>query len=158
MKIRLPMLSDAESTLSRWGAELRKIFFLTEDDFLSSQWKTDWDPVLVSTMTISAVSTRVARYFSTGNLVHFCYEVFFTTGGVAATTIQFDLPISVTRGNAEWVFSCLVVDGFGTTFGGVASTIGGENLKTVNVKRYDNANWGLGNSRGILITGFYESS
>lgn len=147
------MLLTPKVTLSRWGAEIRGLDFLLGEDFGAERWKQDWDPDVRSTMTLTALVVSQARYLQVGKMVWFKLVASFTTGGVASTIVSFDLPINQ-GSDGEEVFNASINDGGNR--GATAFTDTGGDLRIV-VFRSDGANWGLGASRILRVTGWYQS-
>lgn len=122
-------------------------------DLNNKEWTT-WTPTVSNdaSMTIGSVSITSAQYAVFGQVVFFNFELTFTTGGSADSDVSVTLPL--TTANAV-SFGGFVIDG-GSEIGGIAISTAGS--ATIKVKRYDSANWGLGASRKISLSGCYKST
>lgn len=119
---------------------------------LGGEWQT-WTPTVTggSGMNTSAVSVDEARYTRIGKTIFFSIRAVFTTSGSPAQTINFTTPIAMKTTQQLSLGSTFVNDGI--LYAGAAFRT---DTSTVSVRRYDSANWGLGSSRGISVSGFYE--
>lgn len=115
-------------------------------------WST-WTPTFgaLGSMTFTSVTTHYAKYRRTGDTVFYSVAATGTTGGSADTRITFTLPI-VASNTANLMASCWVTDG-GVHIGGFLEP---DTTSVMTVRRYDGANWGLGGTRRINVSGFYE--
>jgi hypothetical protein len=114
-------------------------------------WAT-WTPTYGATgsMTYTTVSTNVGNYQRHGTMIIFNLTATGTTGGTAANTITFTPPVNLSGSTPG--FGGYVADGGGE----IGATAFFSAPGTVNVKKYDASNFGLGASRQISISGFYK--
>ena len=111
----------------------------------------DWTPTLSASgsMSVTSVVITRARYAIIGKVVKFMVRADFTTGGTASNSLYFTLPVSsITNNNSH---GCMVGDQ--GAFAGFTFHL---NTSTIGVRRYDSANWSLGASRYIQVSGSYE--
>lgn len=153
MKLKLPMLLTPKVTLSRWGAEIRGLNFLLDEDFSAEAWRDDWEPEVSSSMTLTDVQIFQSRYLQVGKMVWFKISVRFTTGGVASASVTFKVPRIIGSTGGE-TFAAAIRDGGNR--GGVAFTQAGTDDTMVVIKA-DGANWGLGASRSFAVNGSYQA-
>jgi hypothetical protein len=121
-------------------------------------WET-WSPTLGATGSMTWTSTSVtwAKYIQIGKNVYFRVKATGTTGGTASNALTFTVPIAA---NTE------MITGFASVgpayVGDSVSTMGfsffNNSTTEVAVRRYDGANFGLGASRSITVTGVYEAA
>lgn len=152
MILKLPIDTTSwTASLTRWAAEIRAAAIAFVADFIFK----DWAIVVSSTMTLTLVTIRTARYLQIGNLVIFYTAFSFTTGGAASAVVSFTNPvIPKDLVNGGGGFSVALTDVAGTTLSGNA-ILNGANI---DVRRYDGANWGLGAGRDIRCLGVYEAN
>ncbi|MBX9580471.1 MAG: hypothetical protein K2X87_09200 [Gemmataceae bacterium] len=110
-----------------------------------------WTPTYGASgsMTLTSVSTLLARYQRHGSRVDFSLQFTGTTGGTASNTLTASLPVtsSAQSGMGLYVIDGSAVAGYATIGGG------GTNLS---VSKYDTSNFGLGSGRGAIVTGSYS--
>jgi len=115
----------------------------------------DWTPSYSAggAMTFTSVTTDEARYCVVGNLLHYKIRANGTTGGTASTVIQFTVPINradtVVHSSAAsvWLYD-------GGDKAGMAAFYNTAN--TIMVAKYDGSNWGLGETKVFIVSGFFE--
>jgi hypothetical protein len=103
----------------------------------------------VSPMTYTSASTTVAKFSLIGKVMHVRVSATGTTGGTAAVTIFFTLPIAVL--DTQQPPLATVVDG--TLMGGLTYL---DDTSTVGVRKYDVSNFGLGAGKIIRCNGSFE--
>ena len=122
---------------------------------INVNWQS-WTPVFTCTGSMTFTASSVgARYCRIGKMVFFRLIAVGTTGGTASYGIYFTLPITEigsTPANFVNTFTAMAGD---TGFRAGFAYVGDTNSKTV-IAKYDLSNWGLGASRRIAVTGFYE--
>lgn len=123
-----------------------------DPDRVRFEWR-NWTPVYGATeaMTYTDVQTTYARYLVLDQLCFFGVSAEGTTGGTASSALTFTLPVRPLR--KKFVLSCLVGDS--TDVGGFAF-IDEVGERLAKCSRYDAVNFGLGASRTINVSGFYE--
>ena len=133
-----------------WFAQLWR---RTTKDLNNKEW-TDWTPVLSNDASMTIASTVVvsAQYAAQGQVIFFNAEVTFTTGGSADSEVNLTLPLKTASAVS---FGGFIVDG-GNELAGIAISTAAS--VTIKVKRYDSANWSLGTSRKISLSGCYKST
>jgi hypothetical protein len=113
---------------------------------------TAWTPTYSANggMTFVSVTTTTARYLQFGKLVGYYLFANGTTAGTASTGVTFTLP--VTAANSS--HGCTAAAQDTTNMAGFGS---GDTAKAT-IYKYDFSNWGLGSSRIIRASGFYEAA
>ena len=102
-------------------------------------------------LLFGTVSTAYAKWRSEGgNTIRVVGHGSGTTGGSASNTITASIPISATLAASLPVGSARVTDGGASVTGFCFLTT------TVNVRRYDSANYGLGGGRNAVYDAVYE--
>lgn len=152
IRYRLPISEDANTSLARWGSELRAKFPLEAEDFVFKDYPLEVRPG--GTMTaVGGSASDSLRFCQLGNFV-FVYGHFLRTlGGVASPIVTVILPTPV----GETSYPCLP----GTVSNGVtgvtASGVILPGTKQLQLRRYDGANYNL-----VLtewwFNGFYEAA
>jgi hypothetical protein len=100
-------------------------------------------------MTFTGVITSYALFKVAGREVRFTLNASGTTGGTAANTITFSLPVNSV--DSSGVFACSALDVSLTS--GVAFL---NSTTACSVRKYDASNWGLGSSKVFSVQGFYR--
>lgn len=116
----------------------------------------DWIPSITTggTMTVSGVSSVVARYCQIGDIVMFTVKAVFTLGGTAYPYFTISLPVTAAATFAANAFPGQV----GESQGGWVSAIAvPASSTTAIVRRMDGANWALG-STIMFLSGTYEAA
>jgi hypothetical protein len=116
----------------------------------------DWTPSYsaAGAMTYTSVTTDEARYCVVGNLLHYKIRANGTTGGTANPEIYFTSPLNridtVAYGGAAAAFLYDNGDKAGIV------TFFGNSQNTIRVSKYDGSNWGLGETKVFIVSGFFE--
>jgi hypothetical protein len=113
-----------------------------------------WTPTLGggAAQTYTSTSIAYSKFVRSGKLVYFTCAASGTVGGVVDPRLTFTLP--VTAVDTNYTFAGSAVDGAGIIGAlGVASS-----TTTVDVYRYDGANWSAGASRSFKVAGWYEAA
>jgi len=152
IRYRLPVSEDANTSLARWGSELRAKFPLEGADFTFKDYPLE---VLGSAaMTaVGGTASDLLRFVRIGNFV-FVYGHFLRTlGGVAAPIVTVILPTPT----GETFYSCLsaVVSNGVTGVGATGLILPG--TKQLQLRRYDGANYNLVSTEW-WFNGFYEAA
>jgi hypothetical protein len=116
--------------------------------------KASWTPTLGASgsMTYTGTTILASSYQRHGNFCKLWAAFSGTTGGTANKYLTFTLPVNAAN----------LVNGAGVSIyeGGTTKLCGQleqSSASTVIVSRYDGANWGLGASRAVYVSGFeYE--
>ena len=142
-------------TLANWSSKLENLMSTLVAKFKAEEW-TEWQPVITCSGAMTWTEEyKICRYFKVNKTVFFSVRAQGTTGGVASTDIIVPLPLQ-SKAQQVSLYSGSAICTDVTARAGfwfiVAST---GNIELV-VRRYDSANWGLGASRSIMISGFYE--
>lgn len=117
-----------------------------------------WTPTLSASGSMTWTSTSVgeARFKMTGKLVSFGIQASGTTGGTASNGLIFTLPITVA---AQAITDALAMSGRvqdgGSSLASFAFLSGSS---TVTARKVDSSNYGLGATRVLAVTGFYEAA
>ena len=129
---------------------------VTTAKIASEAWST-WTPTLSGggSMTVTAGSIGEARYQQVGSRVYYSLVIGFTTGGTANPVVKFTAPVNRSQtvayaaaGNGSLNDGGLVRAAFCMWSGSLTDTI--------EIRRFDEANWSLGVGRVARISGFYE--
>lgn len=139
-------VANVESVLAWDGTNLEALVH-------GGGWAT-WTPTYSAggSMTYTTVTTLLAQYQRHGSTVHFRAYALGTTGGVASNELRMSLPVTAV-GNTSG-FGGFVIDGAGVDIGGFGYL---QSTTTLGARRYDNANFGLGANRGIVLSGTYSA-
>lgn len=115
----------------------------------------DWIPTFGAggSMTWTNSGGGTAKYRITGDMCNILVTLSGTTGGTVSNTLSFTGPIVNSYPSIHSI-GTEVVDGTAVS-GFMFSTSGGAS-NVFSVRRYDNANFGLGASRQILGSNFYQ--
>lgn len=121
----------------------------------SAEAYTAWTPTIsAGGMGISAVVINAARYQQRGNDIKYQVHATFTTAAVAGTTIFFTAPVNRVRTDTN------LAVGFGEVVDaadlGAYAIWNGTSVSSIAIRKYDAAVFGLGVSREIRVSGFYE--
>jgi len=104
------------------------------------------------TMTFGTITTETARFSIIGRTCYINAFVQGTTGGTASDNITFTVPVAFKESTQYYnTGGCMADDG--PFYGGLYFN---SNATLVAVKRYDNANFGLGAGRGFGVNFHYE--
>lgn len=153
IRLKLPLLSNLASTLSQWAGEIRNYKFVTDKDLEIKTWEPSFRAN--GSLTLSSVEAEIAEYLEVGNLIWIWVVASFTTGGVASNTIYFTLPkkANLKGGTYRSPFSACITD---STDIAAQSRLNSQD--EVEIKKYDNSNWGLGTGRKIFVSGCYQAN
>ena len=121
---------------------------------LGREW-TSWTPTFSASnpMTWTSVTVSEAKYLQIGKTVFFRIRAGGTTGGTASNQLQFTLPTNQTSSESISIASGFVGDGSSSAAFSVYV-----NASTIGIRKYDSSNYGLGTSRLIGVSGFYEAA
>lgn len=86
---KLKIGSSWMSTFGNWGSELRKIKFLTRDDFTLNDI---WNPTVTTSAGTYAATVVLSRFWVRDGLIEFMFGCTGTTATAAATEVYFTLP------------------------------------------------------------------
>lgn len=113
-----------------------------------------WTPSYGATgsMTWTSVTTNKARFTAFSNRCFINLTAVGTTGGTASTGLTFTTPGDAISSSSAYLGAAKVVDT--TSSVGFASFV--SSASTVQVRKYDASNYGLGAAREVDFTGFYE--
>lgn len=155
MKIfTLPISFSPARTLEGWAAEIRGAKLIEESDYNSTDWQTIVRGGGGMTIAASSVVTLSAKFTARKKLIEFELSITFTTGGAANNVIYFSLPkraaLSSISGKTPLI--CSLTDG-----GEIAGHARIESEDLGAIRRYDNANFGIGAGRAAYIFGCYRA-
>lgn len=154
MGLPFGIFREPKQTLLSWAPQLRLI--ANRKEWLYPEFT--WQPYQVSisaggTMTATPSELR-GLYIKIGQLILIEIRAVFTTAVAANPIVNLTLPISTSPNGDMGAFTAQVTDG-GAGLAGVGVTSAGSS--TLQVSRYDGANWGLGAGRIIRVSGAYEA-
>ncbi len=152
-RIRSLLGANSNKSLSNLSAELRRKNFLSSSEVAFDDYFIQAVPL--GTFVFTPTNIYHARYALVGQLVTLAVSVVGTTSGVAATAIRLSLPETgwgatdavgaiLSEGQAG---QCRILDGTETK--GLWRIPYNQNF--IEITRHDNANWGIGTGRAILL-------
>lgn len=114
----------------------------------------NWNPSYSAegSMTFSSVTTNFARYSLIGRTLNFEISADGTTGGTASAGIIFSLPVTPRNASSgKYIIGPVFLDDAGYQSGVMFAS-----SSTMAVRKYNNANYGLGSGRDFHARGSYE--
>ncbi len=114
-----------------------------------------WEPVYSTSdpaMSFVDVTTLNATYFEIGDFIWVSGQAKGETLGTAQNGIRASLPVDAF--NINQPLSGSVWNG-GQLLGGIAELV---DVSTVECRKYDGSNFGIGNDRGISFSGMYQKA
>jgi len=125
---------------------------LIQRPIYETRW-LDFVPVISSSMGLAITSYRINQYKITSNKANVQIDLEFTTSGTPASSINCTTPISATAATKIATLACTRLFDGGDLAGLVADT-GTANLFAV--RKYNIANWGIGTTRYLMVSGDYQ--
>lgn len=115
-----------------------------------------WTPTFSASGSMSVGTPVVTRatYKRVGRMIHFQLGATFTTTGSGSTDVRFTLPVPIATNTTASAFHGVIQDTALVT----AAAFWSSSSSTGVVRRYDGANWGIGTTRSVFISGTYEAA
>ena len=135
--LKLKVATMWPQTFANWGAELRKLKFLTDKDFPNPAL---WDPIVTTDAGTITYTITLARYWVRyGGIIEFQFGCLGATATAAATEVYFSLPTAYPPDDAVVGYSAFAanIDDNGSGWLGASSyLVSSARVATV---RYDRA-------------------
>jgi len=114
-----------------------------------------WSPTYTGSgsLTYASVTTNYARYFKLDDVIWYSLGATGTTGGVVSTRIIFTTPETISTDTKDRGMGAGYV--YDAAYRTAHCEI--ESSTTLGIRKYNNTNYGLGASRTIQVSGFYQA-
>ena len=138
------------SSLQNWAGELRRIKFMTRNDFtLANQWT----PTFTADSGTFVPAVTVTEYWIRDGLVHIIFYVSGTTN-MTPTEIYFTLPVPPRDVMIDVAtLACSVADSGGSPISGTAIITSKNRVKCTT---YDRTAFTAGSGVKLFVSGFYK--
>jgi len=127
---------------------------LIQRPIYTTRWLV-WLPTYTALAPMTYADTLTGTYSIHMNTLSFALLTYGTTGGVASVSISFSIPYSTTLAAFNFGTGCLINDGAGVNVAGFCQNSG---VNTIELRRYDGANYGIGAARGGAFAMAYQIS
>lgn len=125
-------------------------------------WDVEFTTSAPDDMTFTNTEVLEARYFEMGDFVWVTGRFRGTTGGTARNGIWVSLPVEAFTANSSLNGTTLDPTANAQSAPGVVQVVTTglpEQIKNfVEIRKYDNSDWGLGDDREVSFNGFYKKA